>query len=357
MKYRYVSVYQIRGLIHNPDEGDIEIYSKEGDSSVRAILTGRPDEHCYELDRAQAVGYLMLKGMVGQREKDELKPEVENGIARIRDRRKEELGASETLVFVAEGEAHADFSQPNRETDDYVVGFDIINKKTIVDAYGDQVNAALAALCLAAEHETIQVKHVRGDVYLINELGKPLYSFEFSASFEGYSSRRTTSEIIREAQGQAVKLMSKRALSKVYRLLIEAVSRDNDELRRFMFGWSALEMLVNNVFSEYEKQFVQRLLEADPASHTHRYFKRIREVMKGKYNIADKFIVMAACIGDGSVETDIQEFIKIKKIRDALFHDKSVADKTLPTFATVELLKKYLRLHIKYKGRLTKALT
>jgi hypothetical protein len=299
----------------------------------------------------------MLKSFVGQRATDDLRLEVETEIGRICERRKKELNASEILVFMAEGEAQADLSHPHRETDDYVVGFDVINKETIVDSHSDQVNAALAALCLATEHETIQIKHVRGDVYLINELGKPVYSFNFSGSGEAYSSRRTTVEVIKEAKGQAAKLMSKRSLSKVYRLLIQAISKDNDELQRFMFGWSAFEILINNVFSQYEKLFVQSLLDADPASHKHRYFNRIREVMKGKYNITDKFNVGVACIGDSSVETDIQEFIKIKKIRDALFHDKTVDETALPTFAIVELLKKYLRKHINYKGRLTKAST
>lgn len=346
-------VYQIRGLIHNPNEDDMEIYAKESDNtSVRAILSGRPDQHCYDIDRAQSISYLMLKGMVGQREPDDLQLAIKSEIERIQEHRKKELEGSEALIFIAEGEAHVDFSGTNRETDDYVLGFDIIDKDALVSAYRDQINAALAALCLATERVPIQVKKLRGNVYLINELGKPVYSISGSASGEGYSSIQTTAEIIKEAKGQ-IKLIGKRALTKVYKLLTQAISRDNDELRRFMFGWAALETLIKNVFSEYEKLFVQSLLASDPATQAHRYFTRIREVMKGKYNIADQFVVVAACIGNGAVETDIQEFIRIKKVRDALFHDTSGADKGLPTTATVELLKKYLRLHIKHKGRLT----
>ena len=29
MKFRYITIYQIKGLTHNPDEGDIEIYPKK----------------------------------------------------------------------------------------------------------------------------------------------------------------------------------------------------------------------------------------------------------------------------------------------------------------------------------------
>lgn len=353
MKFKYIAVYQIRGLIHSPNEDDMEIYAKESDNaSVRAILSGRPDLHCYDIDRAQAISYLKIKGMVGQEEPDDLQAAIKSEIERMQEHRKKELAGSEALIFVAEGEAPVDLSGPNIETDDYVLGFDIIDKNALASAYRDQINIALSALCLATERVSIQVKKLRGNVYLINDVGKPVYSISTSGSGEGYTAIQTTAEIVEDAKGQ-IKLNSKRALIKVYKLLAQAISRDNDELRRFMFGWAALETLINNVFSEYEKLFVQSLRGSDPANKAHRYFARMREVMKRKYNIAVQFEVVAACIGDAAVEADIHEFIKIKKVRDALFHDRTAPDNGLPTTVAVELLKKYLRLHMKNKGRLT----
>lgn len=240
MKFRYITAYQLMGLTHDPNNDDIEIYAEESDnSSVRAILSGRPDQYCYDMDRAQSIGHLMLHGMVGQRGTDDEKLEIENRIERLREHRKKELQGSEALIFMAEGETHVDLSSPNKETNDYVIAFDIINKDSIVSDYRDQINAALAALCLATERVPIQVKHLRGDVYLVNELGKPVYSIGFSLRGEGYSSIPTSAEIIKAAQDH-LKLVSKRALTKVYRLLTQAISRDNDELRRFMFGWAAI---------------------------------------------------------------------------------------------------------------------
>lgn len=354
MKFKYITIYQIKGLTHNPDEGDIEIYANENDgASIRAIFTEKPDQYCHDIDRAQSLRYSMLTGMVGQRGTDDVALETKRGIERIRENRKKELASSEALIFIGEGDTEVDFSRKNRETDDYILGFDIFKKDNVVSLYRDQINATLAALCLATERVSLEIKHITGNVYLSNELGKPVYSFSFSGSGEMYSSIRTTAEIIKEAQGQ-IKVASKRALAKVYRLLTQAISSDNDDLRRFMFGWSALEILIGKIFSEYEKLFIQSLLEADPTSQAGRYFKHIRKVMKGKYNIADQFVIVAACIAEGSAEIDIQEFIRIKKIRNTLFHNTSLTEKGLPTFATIDLLKKYLRLHIKYKGRLTK---
>lgn len=85
IKFTYIAVYQIRGLTLPPKENSTVIYSKESsDSSTKAILTSTPDQDCSEIDRALALGYLMLKGMMGQREVDAVSIEIE----RIRENRK-----------------------------------------------------------------------------------------------------------------------------------------------------------------------------------------------------------------------------------------------------------------------------
>ena len=61
------------------------------------------------------------------------------------------------------------------------------------------------------------------------------------------------------------------------------------------------------------------------------------------------FVIVAACINNEPVDEDISRFVKIKKIRDALFHDTSAAEKGLPTVEVIELLKKYLKLHTSVK--------
>jgi hypothetical protein len=350
MKFKYISLYQIRGLTHNPTDGDIQLYSKENDTiSLKAVLTEKLDEYCYDIDRALSLGNFMLRGMNRQRDEN---AQIEEDIENIRENRKKRIQGSETLMFIGEGETETDFNQELKETDDYILGFDILKKEDIVSLFKDDINSTLAAFCLASERVPLQIKHMGGGIFLINEQAKPIYSFSLTGSGEAYSSMPTTAELIKEAQGQ-IKAISKREV-KVYRLLAKAISRDNDDLRRFMFGWAGLETLIKIIFSEYEKVFVQNLLAADPSSQAGIYFKRIREVMKGKYNIVDQFVVVASCIASSSAEMDIKEFSRIKKIRDRFFHDTSVAENVLPTVAAVELLKKYLRLHMKYKKSLTK---
>jgi len=347
MKYRYIAIYRIKGLNHDPIKGDIEVFEDKGKALVvKAFLTKEHDRYCYEIDRAQAVGYLMLRGFVGQGETNDLKLAVENEIVRIRERRTKELDTSEAFVFTAEGETDADFTSPTKETDDYIMGFDVTNKEQIVAIHDNAVSAILAALCLSSAEQTIQFKRLRAGVYLISDLGKPVYTFSLSGSADVYVSGRTTNNIITAAQSQAVALTANTSLYRVYRLLVQSISIENDELRRFMFGWSGLEILINKIFSTYEKRFVQNLLGANPAAPTQKYFETIHDVMKGKYRLMDKFVVVAACIGDASVETDIESFGRIKKTRDGLMHGDTLEEKSLPISETVALLKKYLRQHV-----------
>lgn len=309
MRFKYISIYQIRGLTHNPAEGDIQLYAKEKATiSLKAILTDKPDPYCYDIDRALSLGNFILMGMIGQQDESaQLKEHIEN----IRKNRKNKIEGSEALIFIGEGETNADLNQPLREIGDYTLGFDIIKKEDIISLFRDDINSILAAFCLASERISFQVKHLGEGAFLIDEQGKPIYSFSLTGSAEAYSSMPTTPELVEEAKGQ-IKAVCKREL-KVYRLLAKAISRDNDDLRRFMFGWAGLETLIKIIFSEYEKVFVKNLLEADQTSQSGRYFKRVREVMKGKYNIADQFHVVASCISNSSAEMDIQEFIRINK--------------------------------------------
>jgi len=157
----------------------------------------------------------MMKGMVGRKEPDDLQAAIKSEIERMQEHRKKELAGSEALIFVAEGEAPVDLSGPNIEKDNYVLGFEIIDKDALASVYRDQINIALSALCLATERVSIQVKKLRGNVYLINDVGKPVYSITASGSGEGYTSMQTTAEIVEDAKGQ-IKLHSKLALSTVY---------------------------------------------------------------------------------------------------------------------------------------------
>lgn len=214
MQYKYVVIYQISGLIHDQSSTDMEIYTSEGSVSIKAFLSDNIDTHCYELDYAGAIGYLMLKGLKG-RSWEESKPEIEAEITRIRENRHKNLEEAEALVVIATGEIEPQFNNFIKETKEFVFGFDLVNKVELTDIHRNQVYAAVSALCLSTEHGIIQVKKLCEGIYLINESGKPLYSFSVSGGGEVFSSRRTTAEVISKVRNQAKALVSEKALSEL----------------------------------------------------------------------------------------------------------------------------------------------
>ncbi len=348
MQYEYLSIYKISGLTLAPDSGDTELYAN-ADGSFKAILSGNINSYCNEIDRSKALGYLMLRGMVGQDQGKDQTSILESEIAKIRESRNKEINSAAILIINAKGAIDANLTEQSNETADYIIGFDVFDKKQITTTYNHDVNAVLAALFLAAESENLQIIKVCQDAYLINPQGKPIYSISFSLSGEAYCSSRTTPGFIEKAQSLSCGLISEKYLPRVISLLMQAISKENDKFRRFIFAWSALEILINQVFSTYEKMFISKIVESAPSNYTEKYFSRINDVMKDKYRLTDKFVIITACFSENGADDDIALFKNIKEIRNNLFHGSIVDENTLPINDTVTLLKKYLGSHISRK--------
>jgi hypothetical protein len=60
------------------------------------------------------------------------------------------------------------------------------------------------------------------------------------------------------------------------------------------------------------------------------FIKRLREVMKGKYNVRDKFIVIASVLDAHDADTEIELFKKLKDTRDRVHRQRR--DTMRPSF-------------------------
>jgi len=70
-----------------------------------------------------------------------------------------------------------------------------------------------------------------------------------------------------------------------------------------------------------------------------------------KYNPVDKFSVIASLLGSESSDEHIQQFKRIKEIRDRLVHRGAYEEASLPNLELRELLIGYLRRHLDYISR------
>jgi len=91
----------------------------------------------------------------------------------------------------------------------------------------------------------------------------------------------------------------------------------------------ALEIFINKTFSVYEQKLVHELTS------------------KSK-NLVYKFSVIASLLSSESSDARIQQFKRIKKIRDRLVHRGEYEEASLPNLELRDLLIGYLRRHLDY---------
>jgi hypothetical protein len=68
--------------------------------------------------------------------------------------------------------------------------------------------------------------------------------------------------------------------------------------------------------------------------------------MDQKFNLVPMFSLFASELGVEEATDDVTEFKKVKRIRDDLVHRGDYDERELPVAAAIELLRKYLRLHV-----------
>jgi hypothetical protein len=148
------------------------------------------------------------------------------------------------------------------------------------------------------------------------------------------------------AIGELYRLLSADTiLQRVQRLIRSSFETEDDPLRSFLAAWLAFEIFVNMVFGTYEAFFFNSLLEEGHLEIQRKYLTRIREVMKDKYRLADKFAAVSYQLSPGTGDEDLKTGLQVKKVRDELFHGESVDEGSLPVKPIRDLACKYLRLH------------
>ncbi|MEJ1365466.1 MAG: hypothetical protein RPU42_10325 [Candidatus Sedimenticola sp. (ex Thyasira tokunagai)] len=112
-----------------------------------------------------------------------------------------------------------------------------------------------------------------------------------------------------------------------------------------MSAWSSLEIFTNKVFTFYEDKFVNGIAEDHNSDGVNKFLERIKDVMKDKYRLTDKFALIASFLS-GEPAEDIEQFKSMKKIRDTISHGREFNEDTLPIEEIRKLAAKYLRSHL-----------
>ena len=346
MKYRYTAIYSIKGLSLPPARGDTELVV---DSAIglRAILTSQPNAHVFEGDRSLAVAGLMLRALFrAEPTSNDFKQRVANAVEEIRAAREKEFGNDPFLVVIGEGEVPSFNPSHEKDAEDFIVCFDGADKDEIRARFHTRITALINSITSEVE-SVIGIRKVSDSVVFLRDDGKPVYSYTFSGgSARLYVSRPLSDEQV-QTIGELYRLFTAdTTLERVQRLLRSSFETEEDALRSFLAAWSAFEIFVNKVFDIYEDRFFKSLFERGAPEVQRKYLQRIREVMKAKYRLADKFAAVSFQLSPDTADEDLKTVLQAKKIRDELSHGGSVDEASLPVKPIRDLASKYVRLHI-----------
>jgi len=345
MKYIYTTVYWIKGVTVDSDQTERKVVA-DANHGLRALLTSQLDTHCLEVDRSIAVANLLLNSMFGGgTNTGSLDERLTSEITKIREARVRDYGAGVYLVIEVQGEVD-DFTAPHQqEYDDFVTCLDGVAKGSIRSAVADQITAIITAIVISVDN-VLGIKKVTDAVVFFRDDGKPVYSYTITASGTGYVSKQLLPEAIKPIQAVFDKLFSNQGLDRVSRLLVSSLQSSDDPLRSFLSAWTALEIFVNKTFNHYETMFFQQLAAGNHPGVRGQYLERIRSVMKDKYRLADKFMMISYQLCPDDADEDMQRFMNTKEQRDKLAHGQNVSEAVLPVDSAQKLVHKYFLLHL-----------
>ncbi len=345
MDYTYTVIYRLEAISATNLEKDVVVY-ENGSLGVKVLLTSDVNRHCLTLDRGLACASLLLRGMFGGDKSQELSLAVSTEVTKIQEERVSKKSSASYAVITIQGEAELNVDDKlHRETDQFRICFDAIDKESLQKKHEATIHSIISSLSISTSPE-YHAEKVTSGIHFTDCNDKPLYSFTMKGGRARIILAKPIDNTKEKDISKVIGLSLENALFKTpFRLLTQSLETTQDELRAFIAAWTALEIFTNKVFSTYEEKFISGI-EDDHNSHgVSQFLVRIKDVMKDKYRLTDKFSLIASFLSD-DISEDIELFKSMKKERDNISHGKEFDEESLPVENARKMVAKYLKSHM-----------
>jgi len=337
MKIFRCSVYKIRGA--QPPSAVTTCHLNNG---CTLIVSSDLEHIQVDYFRADILPQIMLSGVFQQAPGLSGSDDLDQRTALHRERIvKAEVGAC-YLTILTESDDDEPVPETNRQIGPYLIA--VLNATAPTASqklHRSMVHAAISSLAVSTRNMDRAEKIFEATYRSHEEHGIVHY-----CAFSGYADARVISQLPNDFDHQfreiSERLAENQDLASVFRLLAASYTQHTDKLASFLSAWSALEIFVNKAFPSQETKF----FDAIESSHKD-FIARMREVMKDKYRLADKFALLSSTISSDTAVDDIKTFKDLKKTRDELLHGADVDTNRLPLEPTQTLLRRYLLAYIK----------
>lgn len=348
MEYKYTIIYRFEGIAGSNFDNDKILYQNTS-QGITVVLTNDVNRHCLVLDTGLACTGLLFRGIFSDKKIHEVPIEIDAELKKIQEERVSKNKNCAYAVIIINGHKELDIKEDDQiDTGKFRVCFDSVDKELLIERHKETVQSIVSSLSISTGPEYYAEK-ISSGLYFIDSNNKPLYVFSIKcgrprlicANQINTEKEQEISEIIGLSIGN-------QQLKTPLRLLTQSLETTQDELRAFVFAWSALEILTNKIFSTYEEKFISNIESVHNSHGVNQFLMRIKEVMKDKYRLTDKFSLIASFLSNESdkITEDIESFKNMKKMRDSIFHGEEFDEETLPVENARRLVAKYLMAHM-----------
>jgi len=346
MRYEFVAVHEIMGIARPKDSQEQVLVDYPSDRA-QAVIYPDMDSRLFEHDRSLVISNMMLDGFIGKASAGTFEERLAHDLSAFQEKRREEAKERLFVLFEAQGEIESFNPQVQKEFPEFFVAVGSAPKDDVRARYRPQINALLAGIAIGSENVT-GIKKIRDGVVFASENDKPVYAYNITMSGTGTVVTYLEGSMLAFTKDNAKVFARHQDLVNPARLLTRSLDVENDTLLSFLSAWSGLEIFINGCFRAYENSLFEKLHDGEKPLAPSKLVERIRDVMKDKYGLSNKFALVSLELDGASTETDIADFQRVKRVRDSLIHGEEVPLDALPTKDVRRLLRKYLKLHTEH---------
>jgi hypothetical protein len=322
MKCRHSIAFRVEGL-RSPDPNPVIVLSEIGGRT--AILTSQPDRDLLEIDTRVALSNACLNTLFAGITYESGPKAVEIEIKKLRQERLRKYASLVYLLVTATHEIeHEDLSDVAK-CSPY---FNEPNLQKRLRAEDEEFVERCCATLILSQRNVSGLFYERDESFFIEHpSSQPVYVMSFSMSATPTVSR----PLDVDDQGRPVFFQLSQSegtdLRTVFRLVKNSFGAGQDNLRAFLFLWTALEVFINK-YCEENAQAIAKLFVAKKPTWL---FEFISEgASESKNTLADRFLLASFLLNVPEADLAIQDFKTIKKFRDHLLHGRPISENSLP---------------------------
>lgn len=345
MEYRYISAFIVDG-ISLPAPEEIALL-RSSDNRTNIVVTSRPDDYLGPADIS-----LALRRRVRFTVKGAPPPPPAKDLASLVQIARAERAArvNGRPVLIVDVIGNRDFPNRSQNTPLDEIVFTVVDKQVVKEVsklHEKLIDQTLAGLAFLAA-PIYGLKKLADCVLLDPATPSPVYVSP--AGFDIKIDHRTS---LPTGLKESIELgfpdmVGARDLERVMRLFADSLAQNDDYLRSFLAAWTAIEVFTNKVFGQYEKDGLPISKDALPAPML-TYLERIREVMKDKYTLVNKFTLISYALELPELDSAVTKFEEAKKQRDQLLHGEQIEERFLPISDIQRLLRELVIRHLDWK--------